>query len=81
MFFVGLTGQVVLDNDAERVPDFAIWSFSPEQSTFEEAMLLHASYPQGKVCGKSSYTCMYLLACKCFWVHFFIYHNFVRGHP
>ena len=51
-----MTGRVVLDDNADREPDYAIWHFGPGMNvceTFAEAIMTN---PKGKV---GSWWCLY----------------------
>ena len=51
---LGITGRVALDDNADRQPDYWLWSYGSQQSVFELVVKLSITGDKSEVVIKSS---------------------------
>ena len=47
LFNTGKTGKVVLDQNADREPDYWVWSYAPGREKFEPFLKVGMTLPAG----------------------------------
>ncbi len=52
LFVLGLTGEVNMDPRADREPNYALWSFGPDQTEFKPVLKVRMSAPPQEVKSK-----------------------------
>ena len=50
MIFIGMSGEVVLDDNADREPDYWLWHFGEDMEQFEHWTDINMTDPPGEVC-------------------------------
>jgi len=49
--YSGVSGNVLIDNNADRVNSYTVWDYSKGHNSYYKSMLIDLTQPPGKVSG------------------------------